>query len=224
MELGIERWFEMNSMNHNRNKHGIVEGILGGVGTIGSITNSLDINTLKSDLETAGLVGSKDINVQINLNQILEDMVIKPANVMGPSVLHLQNITLNLMTSEQHSHIARACLEIQTEYSTNFKIIAQAFQSGKTSLGILQNLTREYVSAINHTDLWVNKWIGCNQYVCYSSSMILIAGKEQILVPITVLGLPVSNTQLLYYKLQYTDFVFNNENSELEHLDLSSCL
>lgn len=78
--------------------------------------------------------------------------MVKPANVMGPSVLHLQNITLNLMTSEQHSYIARACLEIQTEYSTNFKIIMQAFQSGKTPLGILQNLTREYVSAINHTD------------------------------------------------------------------------
>lgn len=54
--------------------------------------------------------------------------------------------------------------------------------------------------------------------------MILIAGKEQLLVQITVLGLPVSNTQLLYYKLQYKDFAFNNENSELEHLDLSSCL
>lgn len=224
MELGIERWFGINNRNHNRNKHGIVEGILGGIGTIGSITNSMDINTLKSDLETAGLVGSNGIKIQRNLNEILENMVIKTANIMGPSILHLQNITLDLMLSEQHSHIARACLEIQTEYSTNFKIIAQAFQSGITPLGILQNLPREYVYAINHTDLWVNKWIGCKQDVCYSSSMIPIAGQEQILVPITVLGLPVSNTQLLYYKLQYTDFAFNNENSELEQLDLSSCL
>ncbi|XP_077349430.1 uncharacterized protein LOC143997614 [Lithobates pipiens] len=224
MELGIERWFGINNRNYNRNKRGIVEGILGGIGTIGSITNSMDISTLKSDLETAGLVGSNGIKIQRHLNQILENMVIKTANIMGPSILHLQNITLDLMRSEQHSHIARACLEIQTEYSTNFKIIVQAFQSGITPLGILQYLPKEYLYAINHTDLWVNKWIGCKQDICYSSSMIPIAGKEQILVPITVLGLPVSNTQLLYYKLQYTDFVFNNENSELEQLDLSSCL
>ncbi|XP_040207032.1 uncharacterized protein LOC120941523 [Rana temporaria] len=222
MELGIERWFGINS--HNRNRRGIVEGALGGIGIIGSIANSMDINTLKSDLESAGLVGSKGFKIQRNLNQILEDMVIKTANVMGPSILHLQNITLNLMTSEEHSHIARLCLEIQTEYSTNFKIIAQAFQSGVTPLGILQNLPREYAYARNHTDLWVNKWLGCSQDVCYSSSMIPIAGREQILVPITVLGLPISDTQLLFYKLQYTDFALNKDNLELEQLDLSSCL
>lgn len=114
------------------------------------------INTLKSDLETAGLVGSKGIKVQRNLNQILEDMVIKTANVMGPSILHLQNVTLNLMTSDQHSHIARAFLELQTEYSTHFKIIAQSFQSWNNSSGHFTEFTqRIYIYAINHTDLWV---------------------------------------------------------------------
>lgn len=224
MELGIDKWFGTNSKNINRNKRGIVEGILGGIGTIGSITNSMDINTLKSDLETAGLVGSKSIKVQRNLNQILENMIMKTATVIGPSIVHLQNITLKLMDNEQHSHIARTCLEIQTEYSTNFKIIAQAFQSGITPLGILQSLPNEYVFAKNHTDLWVNKWVGCNPHECFGTSMIPIAGREQILVPITVLGLPVSDTQLLYYQLQYIDFALDNNNSEPEQLDLSSCL
>ncbi|KAM5148098.1 uncharacterized protein ACMZJ9_011765 [Mantella aurantiaca] len=224
MELGVERWFGTNVRRINRNKRGIVEGILGGFGTIGSLTNSMDITTLKSDLETAGLMGSKSINVQRNLNQILENMVMKTATVTGPSIIHLQDATLNLMNSDQQSHIARACLEIQTEYSTNFKIIAQAFQSGITPLGILQNLPSEYGFALNHTDLWVNKWIGCHKDDCYGTSMVPIAGKEHLLVPITVLGLPVSDTQLLYYQLQHTDFAMSKGNTELDQLDLSSCL
>ncbi|XP_040190245.1 uncharacterized protein LOC120921812 [Rana temporaria] len=224
MELGIDKWFGTNSKNNSRNKRGIAEGILGGIGIVGSITNSMDITTLKSDLETSGLVGSKSIKVQRNLNQILENMVMKTATVIGPSIIHLQNITLDLMKSEQHSHIARTCLEIQTEYSTNFKITAQAFQSGITPLGVLQSLPNEYVFAKNHTDLWVNKWVGCNQHECFSTSMIPIAGREQMLVPITVLGLPVSDTQLLYYQLQYTDFALDSNFSEPEQLDLSSCL
>ncbi|KAM5193782.1 uncharacterized protein ACMZJ9_019413 [Mantella aurantiaca] len=224
MELGVERWFGTNVRRINRNKRGIVEGILGGFGTIGSLTNSMDITTLKSDLETAGLMGSKSINVQRNLNQILENMVMKTATVTGPSIIHLQDATLNLMNSDQQSHIARACLEIQTEYSTNFKIIAQAFQSGITPLGILQNLPSEYGFALNHTDLWVNKWIGCHKDDCYGTSMVPIAGKEHLLVPITVLGLPVSDTQLLYYQLQHTDFAMSKSNTELDQLDLSSCL
>ncbi|KAM5145534.1 uncharacterized protein ACMZJ9_012885 [Mantella aurantiaca] len=224
MELGVERWFGTNVRRINRNKRGIVEGILGGFGTIGSLTNSMDITTLKSDLETAGLMGSKSINVQRNLNQILENMVMKTATVTGPSIIHLQDATLNLMNSDQQSHIARACLEIQTEYSTNFKIIAQAFQSGITPLGILQNVPSEYGFALNHTDLWVNKWIGCHKDDCYGTSMVPIAGKEHLLVPITVLGLPVSDTQLLYYQLQHTDFAMSKSNTELDQLDLSSCL
>ncbi|KAM5171943.1 LOW QUALITY PROTEIN: uncharacterized protein ACMZJ9_004766 [Mantella aurantiaca] len=224
MELGVERWFGTNVRRINRNKRGIVEGILGGFGTIGSLTNSMDITTLKSDLETAGLMGSKSINVQRNLNQILENMVMKTATVTGPSIIHLQDATLNLMNSDQQSHIARACLEIQTEYSTNFKMIAQAFQSGITPLGILQNLPSEYGFALNHTDLWANKWIGCHKDDCYGTSMVPIAGKEHLLVPITVLGLPVSDTQLLYYQLQHTDFAMSKSNTELDQLDLSSCL
>lgn len=222
MELGMDKWF--GTKNVNRNKRGVVEGILGGFGAIGSITNSIDIQTLQSDLETAGLVGSKSIEVQRNLNQILEKMVMKTAKVMGPSIMHLQNISLGLMDSEQHSHLARICLEIQTEYSTNFKMIAQAFQGGITPLGILQDLPKEYGFARNHTDLWVNKWVGCSNNECYSTSMVPVAGKELTLVPITVLGVPVSNTQLLYYQLQYFDFALNSDNSELEQLDLSSCL
>lgn len=44
------------------------------------------------------------------------------------------------------------------------------------------------------------------------------------MVPITVLGLPVSDTQLLYYHLQFTDFALDSNYSEPEQLDLSSCL
>ncbi|XP_073522074.1 uncharacterized protein [Phyllobates terribilis] len=98
-------------------------------------------------------------------------------------VSHLQDATLALIESEQESQVATACLEVQIEYSTNLKMIAQALQR---------------------------------------TSLIPISGKEETMVPITVLGIPVINTQLLYYLLQYTDLAFDGTNTE--QLDISSCL
>ncbi|XP_044146326.1 uncharacterized protein LOC122934726 [Bufo gargarizans] len=43
-----------------------------------------------------------------------------------------------------------------------------------------------------------------------------------MVVPIIVLGIPVSETQLIYYQLQYTEFAY--DGSHIEQLDLSSCL
>ncbi|XP_068115043.1 uncharacterized protein [Hyperolius riggenbachi] len=221
---GMEQWFENSFETFPRNKRGILEGILGGAGTIGAITNSLDVKTLKYDLETVGLLGGKGLKVQRNINQLMEHMIIQTASVLGSSVSHLQDIALMLIDSEQKSQLARICLETQTEYSTNFKIIAQAFQGGITPLGILRNLPKKYKYALNHIDLWINKWYGCNQYECISTSMIPIAGKEQILVPVTILGVPVSNAQLLYYQMFYNDFAMDENSDNVDQLDLSSCL
>ncbi|KAM4034547.1 uncharacterized protein ACNLHF_021191 [Anomaloglossus baeobatrachus] len=113
-------------------------------------------------------------------------------------------------------------LEIQVEYSTNLKMIAQALQSGITPLGILRNLPVEYDFALNHTDLWVNKWLGCERNICVGTSLIPVIGREGTIVPVTVLGIPVSNTQQVFYQLQYTDFAFDGVNTE--QLDISSCL
>ncbi|KAM9292274.1 uncharacterized protein PAF06_018973 [Gastrophryne carolinensis] len=222
MDLGIEQWFS--KPLNKKNKRGIVEGIIGGVGAVSGITNSIDINTLRSDLESAGLLGSRGIQTQWSINQILQGMVVKTATVMGPSILHLQEVTMALMTSAQHSQVARACLEVQVEYSTNFKIIAQAFQGGTTPLNIIHSLPSEYQFALNHIDLWVNKWVGCVPGECYATSLIPIAGQQQELVSVTVLGIPVSDTQLLHYQLQYKDFAIDVDQTEPEQLDLSACL
>ncbi|CAJ0922039.1 unnamed protein product [Ranitomeya imitator] len=182
----------------------------------------MDIHTLKSDLENVGYIGGKGIKIQKSLNQVLEKMVLNTAAVLGSSVSHLQDATLALIESEQESQVAKTCLEIQIEYSTNLKMIAQALQSGITPLGLMRNLPTEYNFALNHTDLWVNKWLGCEQDICVGTSLIPVSGREETLVPIAVLGIPVSRTQLLYYQLQYTDFAFDGTNTE--QVDISSCL
>ncbi|CAJ0954384.1 unnamed protein product [Ranitomeya imitator] len=63
----------------------------------------------------------------------------------------------------------------------------------------MRNLPTEYNFALNHTDLWVNKWLGCEQNTCVGTSLIPVSGRKETLVPITVLGIPVSHAQLLYY-------------------------
>ncbi|KAM4034655.1 LOW QUALITY PROTEIN: uncharacterized protein ACNLHF_021322 [Anomaloglossus baeobatrachus] len=135
---------------------------------------------------------------------------------------HLQDATLALVKSTQETQVAKVCLEIQIEYSTNLKMIAQALQSGITPLGILRNLPAEYNFALNHTDLWVNKWLGCEQNICIGTSLIPVIGREGTIIPVTVLGIPVSKTQQVFYQLQYTDFAFDGVNTE--QLDICSCL
>ncbi|XP_069587049.1 uncharacterized protein [Ranitomeya imitator] len=222
MEMGIEQWFGKRTPAQVRSKRGVLEGILGGLGTVGSLINTMDIHTLKSDLENVGYIGGKGIKIQKSLNQVLEKMVLNTATVLGSSVSHLQDATLALIESEQESQVAKTCLEIQIEYSTNLKMIAQALQSGITPLGLMRNLPTEYNFALNHTDLWVNKWLGCEQDICVGTSLIPVSGREETLVPIAVLGIPVSRTQLLYYQLQYIDFAFDGTNTE--QVDISSCL
>ncbi|KAM4011816.1 uncharacterized protein ACNLHF_005653 [Anomaloglossus baeobatrachus] len=102
------------------------------------------------------------------------------------------------------------------------RLIAQALQSGITPLGILRNLPVEYDFALNHTDLWVNKWLGCERNICVGTSLIPVIGREGTIVPVTVLGIPVSETQQVFYQLQYTDFAFDGVNTE--QVDISSCL
>ncbi|KAM4048898.1 uncharacterized protein ACNLHF_018729 [Anomaloglossus baeobatrachus] len=97
-----------------------------------------------------------------------------------------------------------------------------SLQSGITPLGILRNLPVEYDFALNHTDLWVNKWLGCERNICVGTSLIPVIGREGTIVPVTVLGIPVSNTQQVFYQLQYTDFAFDGVNTE--QVDISSCL
>ncbi|CAJ0968385.1 unnamed protein product [Ranitomeya imitator] len=318
MEMGIEQWFGKRTPAQVRSKRGVLEGILGGLGTVGSLINTMDIHTLKSNLENVGFIGGKGIKIQKSLNQVLEKMVLNTAAVLGSSVSHLQDATLALIESEQESQVAKTCLEIQIEYSTNLKMIAQALQSGITPLGLMRNLPTEYNFALNHTDLWdivpvyqikgisklfklclpkvqcfcdsltsppserqfnallmsvasllandpvpspgampvywkdrrknylciqflyflpqlfkvladcrcvvgdFSKWLGCEQDICVGTSLIPVSGREKTLVPIAVLGIPVSRTQLLYYQLQYTDFAF--EGTNIEQVDISSCL
>ncbi|KAM4028285.1 uncharacterized protein ACNLHF_023702 isoform 5-T5 [Anomaloglossus baeobatrachus] len=221
MEMGIEQWFGKRT-TQTRSKRGVLEGILGGIGTVGSLTNAMNIQTLKSDLDNIGFIGGKGVKVQKSLNQLLEKMVMNTAAVLGSSVSHLQDATLALVESTHETQVAKACLEIQVEYSSNLKLIAQALQSGITPLGILRNLPVEYDFALNHTDLWVNKWLGCEQNICVGTSLIPVIGREGTIVPVTVLGIPVSNTQQVFYQLQYTDFAFDGVNTE--QVDISSCL
>ncbi|KAM4026912.1 uncharacterized protein ACNLHF_022793 [Anomaloglossus baeobatrachus] len=78
---------------------------------------------------------------------------------------HLINMEMGIeqwfgrRTTQTRSKRGVLCLEIQIEYSSNLKLTAQALQSGITPLGILRNLPVEYDFALNHTDLWVNKWL-----------------------------------------------------------------
>ncbi|CAJ0930183.1 unnamed protein product [Ranitomeya imitator] len=163
----------------------------------------MDIHTLKSDLENIEYIGGKGVKIQKSLNQFLEKMVLNTAAVLGSSESHLQHATLALIESEQESQVAKRCLEIQIEYSTNLKMISQVLQSGITPFGLMRNLPTEYNFALNHTDLW-----------CWE--------EKKPWFPITVLGIPVIHTQLLYYQLQYSDFAFEGTNTE--QLDISSCL
>ncbi|XP_056407173.1 uncharacterized protein LOC130298266 [Hyla sarda] len=169
LEMGLAQWFGQHPLITQRDKRGVVEGILGGVGTIGSLLNTMDINTLKSDLGSIGYIGSKGVTVQKGLNQLLEKMVLNTSTVIGSSVSHLQDATLELIESQQEVQVSRACLEIQVEYSTNLKMMAQALQSGVTPLGLLRSLPEKYSFSLNHIDLWINKWLGCDKEVCIAS-------------------------------------------------------
>ncbi|CAJ0940522.1 unnamed protein product [Ranitomeya imitator] len=157
MEMGIEQWFGKRTSTQVRSKRGVLEGILGGLGTVGSLINTMDIHTLKSDLENIGYIGDKGVKIQKGLNQVLEKMVLNTAAVLGSSVSYLQDATLALIESEQESQAAKTCLEIQTEYSTNLKMIAQALQSGIIPLGLIRNLPTEDNVALNHTNSWSEK-------------------------------------------------------------------
>ncbi|XP_069830207.1 uncharacterized protein [Dendropsophus ebraccatus] len=149
-------------------------------------------------------------------------MILDTAKVLGSSVSHLQEVSLGLIGSQEETQVSRACLEIQVEYSTNLKMITQALQGGIVPLGLLKNLPERYGFSLRHMELWVNKWNGCDEEVCIGTSLIPITGNEQSLIPVTVLGIPVSDTQVILYHLQYTQFVV--EGDDLVQLDLSSCL
>ncbi|KAE8628484.1 hypothetical protein XENTR_v10000032 [Xenopus tropicalis] len=69
MEQGMEHWFR--NLDLKRSKRDILGNILGGVGTIGTITNSMGLSSLQKDLESAGLLNSKTMHVQRGLNQII---------------------------------------------------------------------------------------------------------------------------------------------------------
>lgn len=140
MEKGIEKWFGKRVLKTIRKKRDIV----GGIGTVGSLLNTMDIHSLQSDLKSVGYIGNKGVRVQKSFNQLLEKMVLNTETVLGSSVSHLQDAKLALIESDQESQVARACLEIQIEYSTNLKMIAQALQGGVTPLGWLKNLTVKY--------------------------------------------------------------------------------
>ncbi|XP_041428791.1 uncharacterized protein LOC121397044 [Xenopus laevis] len=222
MEQGMEHWF--GKLDNSRSKRDVIDKILGGIGTIGTVANSIEITSLQKDLEGAGLLNSKSLHVQRGLNQILNQMVVKSASVFGPSLLHLQHITLGLLDSENAAQVSRACMEIQTEYSTDFKITAQALQGGITPLSLQNSLPQEYEKALNHSDLWVNKWVGCKNLECIATSLIPIAGEEMSIYSMTVLGIPVSESQLLFYSLTYKDFIGNPTTTKPEQVDLSACL
>lgn len=114
----------------------------------------------------------------------MENMVLKTESVLGSSVPHLQDATLALKESDQESQIAKECLEIQIEYSTNLKMIAQALQSGITPLGLLRNLPVEHNL---HSDLWVNRWLGCKKDICIGTSLIPVIGNEQIVLSMLIM-------------------------------------
>ncbi|XP_069834024.1 uncharacterized protein [Dendropsophus ebraccatus] len=220
-EMGLSQWFGQNSPKTLKSKRGVVEGVLGGFGTLGSLANTMDINTLQADLKTIGYLGKRGVQVQKDVNQLLEHMVMSIATVLGSSVSHLQDATLGLIESQEETKVSRACLEIQIEFSTNLKMIAQAMQGGIIPLGVLKSLPEQYGFGLGHLDLWINKWGGCEQNVCVGTSLIPVAGLDQVLVPVVSLGIPVSSKQVIYYELQYTDFAF--DGNKLEQLDISAC-
>ncbi|XP_017952040.2 uncharacterized protein LOC108648307 [Xenopus tropicalis] len=224
MEKGMDYWFGNREHNIPRARRDVIGKILGGFGTVGSVMNSMSIGSLQKDLESTGLLDSKGIHVQRNLNQILNSMVVKTASVLGPSVLHLQETTVGLLKSSNIAEVARACMEIQIEYSTDLKVTAQALHGGITPLGIRNSLPEEYRIALNHLDLWINKWMGCNEKECLGTSLIPLAGQELPVYSMAILGIPVSNNQLLFYKLQYKDFIIPSVAAEPEQVDLSACL
>ncbi|CAJ0931743.1 unnamed protein product [Ranitomeya imitator] len=173
MEMGIEQWFRKRTLAQVRSKRAVLEGILEELGTMGSLINTMDVHILLSDLENIGYIGVKGVKIPKRLNQVLGKMVLNTTAVLGSSVSHLQDATLALIESEQESPVAKTCLDIQIEYSTNLKKIAQALQSGITPVGLMRNLPTEFNFVLNPTDLWVNKWLGCDQNICvgtYSTS------------------------------------------------------
>ncbi|CAJ0965660.1 unnamed protein product [Ranitomeya imitator] len=146
MEMGIEQWFWKIIPAQVRSKRGVLEE------KVGSLINTMDIHTLKSDLENIGYIGGKGVENQKSLNQVLENIVWNAVAVLGSCVSHLQDTTLALIESEQESPVAK-------------------------------------------------HWLGCEQNICVGTSLIPVSGREETLVPITVLGIPVSHTQLLFYQL-----------------------
>ncbi|KAM4706625.1 uncharacterized protein O3C94_018366 [Discoglossus pictus] len=118
-----------------RSKRDIVDTVLGGVGTGLGVVNSIDISSLTTTLQSEGLLYSKGLNTQQTINTLVEGLTKAVIDIQGPAVQHIQEILVGVIGKLREVSWDFVCLSMQTELSTDFKILAQAMDNNHTPLG-----------------------------------------------------------------------------------------
>ncbi|KAM4632082.1 uncharacterized protein O3C94_018614 [Discoglossus pictus] len=132
MERSLIRWV---MGTRKRSKRDIVDTVLGGVGTGLGVVNSIDISSLTPNLQSEGLLNSKGLHTQQTINTLVEGLTKAVIDIQGPAVQHIQEILVGVIGRLREVSWDFVCLSMQTELSTDFKILAQAMDNNHTLLG-----------------------------------------------------------------------------------------
>ncbi|KAM4707090.1 uncharacterized protein O3C94_003258 [Discoglossus pictus] len=131
MERSLIRWV---MGTRKRSKRDIVDTVLGGVGTGLGVVNSIDISSLTTTSQSEGLLNFKGLHTQQTINTLVEGLTQAVIDIQGPAVQPIQEILVGVGRLREVSWDF-VCLSMQTELSTDFKILAQAMDNNHTPLG-----------------------------------------------------------------------------------------
>ncbi|KAM4694277.1 uncharacterized protein O3C94_004727 [Discoglossus pictus] len=217
MERSLIRWV----MGTKRNKRDIVDTVLGGVGTGLGVVNTIDISSLTTTLQSEGLLNSKGLHAQQTINTLVEGLTNAVIDIQGPAIQHIQEILVGVIGRSREVSWNFVCLSMQTELSTDFKILAQAMDNNHTPLGGWQQAEINRF-ALDHKELWVNSWLGCKGNICRANSLVPTRGTYQNIYHMTSLGTPVTESHVLHHELEFPNFIVNG--TTIEQVDVEGCM
>ncbi|KAM4694390.1 LOW QUALITY PROTEIN: uncharacterized protein O3C94_004868 [Discoglossus pictus] len=125
-ERSLIRWV---MGTRKRSKRDIVDTVLGGVGTGLGVVNSINISSLTTTSQSEGLLNSKGLHTQQTINTLVEGLTKAGIDIQGPAVQHIQEILVGVIGRLREVSWDFVCLSMQTELSTDFKILAQAMDN-----------------------------------------------------------------------------------------------
>ncbi|XP_053565752.1 uncharacterized protein LOC128656091 [Bombina bombina] len=218
MEKALVKWAEG---TRRRTRRDIMDTVLGGVGTGLGVVNSIDISSLTATLQSQGMLNAKGIHTQQMINTLVETLTQTVIQVQGPAIQHTEEILIGVISRLREVSWDFVCISMQTELSTDFKLIAQAMENNHTPLGGWeQSVVNSFAS--KHRELWLNSWLGCRENICRATSLVPTSGTYQNVYHLFSLGTPVTESHVLHHELEFPNFIWNG--SHMEQVDMSGCI